>query len=62
MGVGPELYAGKSTFTYTFGSSTMFGTGVSACKITDSSWGADTGAVSSCVATGSVVTIKMATS
>jgi len=40
----------------------MFGTGVSACKITDSTWGADTGAVSSCVASGSVVTIKMATS
>jgi hypothetical protein len=40
----------------------MFGTGVSVCKITDSAWGADTGAVSKCEATGSVVTIKMATS
>lgn len=36
MGAGPTLYAGKSTFTYTFGSMT-FTTG-SVCKITDTTF------------------------
>lgn len=36
LGSGPALYAGSSTFTYTFGSAT-FATGA-VCKITDSTF------------------------
>jgi len=59
MGTGPKLYAGKSVFTYTFGSA-AFSTG-SVCKITDATFKTYPGVVSSCVVSGSAVTIKMST-
>jgi hypothetical protein len=60
MGAGPALYAGSSTFTYTFGSATFLAGAV--CKITDSTFATNMAGVSSCVATSSSVTLKMGAS
>lgn len=59
LGSGPKLYAGKSVFTYTFGSA-AWATG-SECKIKDSSFAASSSVVSSCVASGTTIVIKMGT-
>lgn len=59
MGAGPKLYAGQSTFVYTFGSMTF--TTDSVCKITDTTFTTQAVGVSSCVVSSSTVTLKIGT-
>jgi hypothetical protein len=59
MGAGPKLYAGQSTFVYTFGSMTF--TSNSVCKITDTAFTTNAVGVSSCVVASSTVTLKIGT-